>query len=151
MLRCSDRAQPPWIERPQISTSIRKKNISQKKLNNDQKKWFFFFLKLLCLNRAHLHVASGITCPTAYILDPRVKGHPKKIFSKIKKNKQKKLFFSKKNACPFPCYAVRIAPNRHELNVPRSLHQFSKKKFRKKLEKWPKKMIFLFPQTAIKV
>src|SRR5271165_7052095 len=84
-----------------------------------------------CLTRAHFHVAGGITCPTAYILDPRVKGHPKKIFLKIKKNKQKKLFFSKRKSCPFACYAVRIAPHRHVLNVLRSLHQPGKKNFKK--------------------
>ena len=84
---------------------------------------------------AEQHVTGGITCRTAYIHDPRVKGHPKKIFKKIKKNKQKKLFFSKKNSCRTACYAVRIAPNRHELNVPRSRHHPGKKKFQKKLEK----------------
>ena len=49
-----------------------------------------------CLTRAHFHVAGGITCPTAYILDPRVKGHPKKIFSKLKEINKKIFFFSKK-------------------------------------------------------
>ena len=49
-----------------------------------------------CRIRAERHVTGGITCRTAYIHDPRVKGHPKKIFLKIKKNKQKKLFKKKK-------------------------------------------------------
>ena len=68
------------------------------------------FLKLLCLTRAHLHVAGGITCPTAYILDPRVKGHPKKIFLKIQKNKQKKLFFSKKKRAHFHVTLIGSRP-----------------------------------------
>ena len=102
-----------------------------------------------CLTRAQPHVARGITCPTAYILHPRVKGHPKKIFKKIKKNNQKNLVFSKKNSCRTACYAVQIAPNRHELNVPRPLHQPWKKMYRKKIEKWPKKMIFLFSPTKM--
>ena len=83
---------------------------------------------------AEQHVTGGISFRTAYILDPRVKGHPKNIFSKIKKNKQKKIFFSKKNSCPTACYAVRIESNPPAFDVPRSLHQPGKKKFQKKLE-----------------
>ena len=46
MLRCSDRAQPPWIERPQISTSIFKKKKLKKTWKMTEKN-DFFFLKLL--------------------------------------------------------------------------------------------------------
>ena len=79
MLRCSDRAQPPWIERPQISTSTRKKKISKKTWKMTEKNDFSFssncyqsLTLVKCLTRAHLYVAGGITCPTAYIRDPRV-------------------------------------------------------------------------------
>ena len=37
-----------------------------------------------CQTRTEPHVAGRITCRTAYIHDPRVKGHKKKIFKKIK-------------------------------------------------------------------
>ena len=99
-----------------------------------------------CRTRAERHVTGGISCRTAYIHDPRVKGHPNKILYKIKKNKQKKLFFSKKNSCRTACYAVPIAPNRHKLNVPRPLHQPWKKKFEKKLKNDQKKWFFFFLQ-----
>ena len=93
MLRCSNRAQPSWIERPQISTSTLKKKISKKTWKMTEKNDFSFFSNSFqsltlgkCLTRAQPHVARGIKCPTAYTIHPRVKRHPKKIFSKIKKN-----------------------------------------------------------------
>ena len=47
-----------------------------------EKNDFSFFFN----ENAEQHVTGGITCRTAYIHDPQVKGHPKKIFLKIKKN-----------------------------------------------------------------
>ena len=45
---------------------------------------------------AEQHVTGGISCGTAYIHDPRVKGHPKKYFKKLNKISKKKYFFQKK-------------------------------------------------------
>ena len=137
---------------PDLYINLEKRKF-EKNLKNDWKKWFFFFLKGLtlgkCPTRDQPHVARGITCPTAYILHPRAKGHPKR-----NKNKKKLtkffIFFQKKNPCPTAFYAVRIESNPPALDVPRSLHQPGRNKFRKKLEKWLKKMIFLFFPTLFK-
>ena len=87
-----------------------------------------------CLTRAHLHVAGGITCRTAYILDPRVKGHPKKIFSKIKKINKKNYFFQKKNRAHFHVTLFGSRPTAMNWTSPDLYINPEKKNFQKKLK-----------------
>ena len=92
MLRCSDRAEPSWIERPQTSTSTLKKKIAKKNLKMTEKNHSSLFSS----ENAEQHVTGGITCRTAYIHDPWVKGHQIKYLKKLKKISKKNFFFQKK-------------------------------------------------------
>ena len=99
-----------------------------------------------CRIRAERHVTGGISCRTAYIHDLQVKGHPKKIFKKIKKNKQKKYFFQKKTLAER--HVTLFGSRRTVMNwtSPDLYINLEKKKFEKKLKNDRKKWFFFFLQ-----
>ena len=144
MLRCSERAEPSWIERPQTSAStLRKKNLKKNWKMTEKNNFSFFFNE-----NAEQHVTGGITCRTAYIHDPQVKGHPKKMFSKIKKNKQKNLFFSKKKRLPNGMLRCSDRAEPSWIERPQTSTSTLKKKFLKRNRKMTEKNDFSFSSNC---
>ena len=140
MLRCSHRAQPPLIKRPQNSTSTRKKKISKKNWKMTEKNDFSFFSN----ENAEQHVTGGISCRTAYIHDPQVKGHQKKIFWKIKKISKKIYFFKKKTLAERHVTLFLLRRTVMNWTSPDIYINLEKTKFEKKLKNDRKKWFFFF-------
>ena len=113
---------------PDLYINPEKKNC-EKKLKNDRKKWFFFFLQLLSApNLGKMPNPCRTACYRWNIVPNRIyswspsQGASEKNILKNKRILAKKIF-PPNNSCRTACYPVQIASNRHELYVLRSLHQ----------------------------